>query len=152
QVQDGVATLARGLDRDGVKALAAEFGLSVTAKTAAEKVIADALGKLSGHASPRIKAGTNRKAPVAADPTITHRHAQQLMEMMERSNDPDLLPESEVEAELAQLQRLPKATLFEIVNQAGIEGVYKKSTMEEILRRVRNRLTVGRRADERAKV
>jgi hypothetical protein len=71
---------------------------------------------------------------------------------MERANDPDLLPESEVEAELAELERLPKATLFEIVNQAGIEGVYKKSTAEEILRRVRNRLTVGRRADERAKV
>jgi len=150
-VRDAIASLTQRLGGDDLKALATEFGISATPKSKPEKVLTDVLTKLSGHRPGRATAG--RKSPaIAADPVVINRHVQKLKELMERSNDPDLLPDSEVEAALVQLRALPKGALFDVANQAGIEGVYKSSTVDDILRRVRNRLTVVQRAQERAKV
>lgn len=150
-VRTEIARLEGALDRDALKAVGAEFGVKITAKSVPAKVLADVLARLSGHRPPKAKRGA--KAPAEPpDPVVVAEHAQRLAGLVERSADPDAVSDAAVEEELARLKALPKPVLYEAVTRAGIEGVKPKDAVAAILSRVRNRLTAARRARDRAEV
>lgn len=146
-----IARLEGALDRDTLKAVAAEFGIKTTARSAGGKVLGDVLVKLTGHQPPKAKRGT-KAAAAPPDPAVVEQHARRLADRIERSADPEAIPDADVEDELARLKALPKPTLYEVVARAAIEGVKPADTAGAILTRVRNRLTATRRARERAEV
>ena len=143
-----ITRLESALDRDALKAVGTEFGIKVTASAAPAKVVAEVLANLSGHKPAKGKPGGRTKA----DPAVVEENARRLAGLIERSADPDALPDSEVEKELARLKSLPKPALIEVVARAGIEGVKPRDGVPSILTRVRNRLTAHQRARERAEV
>jgi hypothetical protein len=151
-VRDDIARLESALDPATLKAVGAEFGVAVTARSSPPKVVGDILTRLSGHAAPKGRAGGRSKPAVAPDPALVEEHATRLATLVSRSADPAAVPEAEVEAELARLKGLPKPALVEVVTRAGIEGVKPRDALSAIHQRVRNRLTAARRARDRAEV
>jgi hypothetical protein len=150
-VRAEIARLESTLDGDALKAVGTEFGVKTTAKSAPAKVLAEVLAKLSGHLPPKAKRGAQAGAG-PADPAVVEAHARRLADLIERSADPDAVPDVDVDAEVARLKALPKSTLFDVVTRAGVEGVKPRDGTAPILTRVRNRLTAARRARERAEV
>ncbi len=142
-IHEAIARL-EGLDRESLTAIATEFGIKTSARSKPAKIIGDVLVKLSGHKPAKAK---KAKAPAASvDPAIVEENARRLAALVEHSADPHAVPDSEVEAELNRLKSLGKPTLFEVANQAGIEGVRSGDPVSAILERVRLRLTAARRA------
>ena len=148
-IREAIARLEE-LDRESLLAIAAECGVKANARSQPAKIIGDVLVKLTGHKPAKVKKGRTKAASI--DPAIVEENARRLAALVERSVDPDAIPDSEVEAELARLKGLGKPTLFEVVNRAGIEGVRSGDPIPAILDRVRLRLTGARRARERAEV
>jgi hypothetical protein len=150
-VRTEIARLEAALDRDSLKGIGAEFGVSVSSRSDPAKVLADVLVKLSGHSAPKAKRGA--KASVEpADPAVVEENARHLVKLIERSATHEAVSDNEVEAELARLKVLPKPVLVAVAVRAGIEGVKARDAVGSILTRVRNRLTAARRARERAEV
>ena len=150
-VRAEIARLEGELDRDSLKAVGSEFGVKMTAKSAPAKVLGDVLVKLSGHAPPKARRGA-KAAAAPPDPAVVKEHARRLAGLIDRTADPEAVPEADIDDELARLKALPKPTLYEVVTRAGIEGAKPRDGVGPLLTRVRNRLTATRRARERAEV
>ena len=150
-IRDAIAGLGAALDKDFLKAIGAEFGVSVTARSTAAKVVSDVLTKLTGHRPPKGRAKASAKTP-AVDPAIVELNALRLSQLIARSVSPDGINEAEIDEELARLKELSKPVLAEVATRAGIDGVKPRDAASAILQRVHNRLTAARRARQRAEV
>jgi len=148
-VRDGIARFADRIDVGSLKALAAEQGIKVSAKSQSAKVVSDMLAKRSGHKP--LKASPKSKAAIV-DPAVVEEYARRLAAMIDRSVDPSAISQTDVEAELSRLKELSPATLFEIVIRVGIREARPSEKKPALLNRVRNELTAARRARERAEV
>jgi len=152
-LRERIEQLETGLDRDALKAIGSEFGVGVTARSSATKVLTDVLVKLTGHQPAKGKpSGRSNSAAAPVDSAIVDEHSRRLANLLARSNDPVAVPDHEIEAELDRLKGLAKPALAAVVLQAGVEGVKPRDAVSAILQRVRNRLTAARRARERAEV
>ena len=150
-IRSEIVRLEALLDVDSLKAVGAEFGVTASARSAASKVLADVLAKLSGKKPPKAtRAG--KAADVIVDPSVIKQRVDSLRQLVELSADPDVVPFESVEDELNLLKALPKTALFEVVTHAGVDGVKAKDSVKAILLHVRNRLTAARRARDRAEV
>lgn len=147
-IRERIAQLESALDRDSLKAVGAEFGVGVTAKSTADKVVSAILVKLTGHkpAKPRAAKAT------AADPAQVEKHSARLEELVRRSADPAAVSEAEADAEVERLKGLDKPTLIEVASRAGVDGIKSRDAQSAILQRIHNRLVAARRARERAEV
>lgn len=146
-IRERIAHLESELTGETLKAVAGEFGIKATAKAKPGKVVTEILTKLCGHQPQKAKGKT-----ASVDPAVVDENARRLAALVERSANPDAVGEVEVEAELATLKGLPKATLVEVIARAGVDGVRSGDPIPAILQRVRNKLTAARRAHERAEV
>jgi hypothetical protein len=150
-VRAEIVRLESALDPDTLKAIGTEFGVRATAKSSPAKMLGDMLAKLSGHAPPK-PTRSGKAAATPADPAVVEENARRLAALVERSADPAVVTDADVDAEVARLKALPKPALYEVVTRAGVEGVKPRDGVAPILTRVRNRLTAARRARERAEV
>lgn len=151
EVRSGLTRLEAELSAADLKAIATTFGVKATAKASAAKVLTDVLTKLTGHKPAKPKAG-GQKTTAAADPAVVDAHARRLADLIERAAGPDGLPDDEVNAEMARLKDLAKPALIAVVRAAGFEGVGASESVAALHLRVRNRLTVAKRARDRSEV
>jgi hypothetical protein len=152
-VREEIQRLEAGLDRGALKAVGSEFGVAVTARSPATKILTDVLARLTGHQPPKGKSGGRTNSTAApVDPMLVDEHSRRLAGLIARSSDPVAVPDHEIEAELNRLKGLSKLELAAVVARAGVEGVKPRDAFSSILQRVRNRLTAARRARERAEV
>ncbi|HEX3147720.1 MAG TPA: hypothetical protein VHR66_06525 [Gemmataceae bacterium] len=150
-VRSELLRLESALDAATLRIVGAEFGVSATARTAPAKVIGDVLAKLSGHKPAKAtKKAAKTEPPV--DPAVVEEHTRRLSTLVARSADPDSVSDADVDAELADLKKLPKSTVYEVATRAGIDGLKPADSAKAILARITLRLTAARRARERAEV
>jgi hypothetical protein len=108
--------------------------------------VESALAGLSGHAPPAAAKKKPQKTTFTPDQVLPF--VQKLKERMERSNDRDAFPRSEVDAQIAELEPLDGAMIRAILQEANF-AVGARDSKPALLKKLREFLDAGHRAFER---
>lgn len=103
--------------------------------------------------APKAEPSTNGTAKkTEADKAEPDEHMARTKELQANQSSADDAHVTAVAEHVAKLSKLSKDKLHAHAKEAGIEGVYAGSTKAHILTRIQNHLTVGARAQNRARV
>jgi plasmid stabilization system protein ParE len=145
-LQQKLAALTEPAEMADLKAAALDLGVSKP-PTKKPALVTAIVTHLTG-VKPSIKR-TPRPAPTV-DAAVVQQHAVRLKELLEKSVDPDAMSEAEVDAAVAEFDKLSGAELQAIAKEAALENAGKSK--KEIVQKIRTKLTEARRARQSIEV